>query len=265
MNASRRILTIALLALAGSAHADVTLNTTTSGKASFIDVGGDGVSLIKGTRQRTDQTMGGKSQSLIIDIDGRRFVDIDAKKKSATVTPLDTIAGELQKAGIGTMDATLAKTSQTKEVAGYPCTVHDVKLSLPFSPTGQTGAGLDLVMVLTGTVCLSTSAPGLADYQNFYKAAADSGFIFGDPRAAKTPTGAAQARAYAELTRKMAAAGMALESQVTIDATGDGPMAAMFSKLAKSNIATTVTGIAIGDLPADAFEIPAGFKVKTQK
>ena len=52
-------------------------------------------------------------------------------------------------------------------------------------------------MVLSGTACLSTTAPGLADYQAFYKAAADSGFIFGNPVTAKTPTGAAQAKARA--------------------------------------------------------------------
>ncbi|HEU4779652.1 MAG TPA: hypothetical protein VFS58_07185 [Steroidobacteraceae bacterium] len=265
MTTNRMILSIAMLATAASANADVTINTTTSGKASFIDVGGDGVSQIKGTRQRTDQLIGGKSQALIIDIDGRRFVSLDAKKKAATVTPLDTIADELQKIGTGAMSATLTKTTQVRQVAGFPCTVHDVKLSLPFSPTGEAGQGLDLLMVLTGTVCLSTAVPGLADYQNFYKAAADSGFIFGDPRAAKTPTGAAQAKAYAELTRKMAEAGMALESHVTIDATGNNPMAGMFSKLAKSDITTTVTSLVTGDLLAEAFEIPADFKVKTQK
>jgi hypothetical protein len=124
---------------------------------------------------------------------------------------------------------------------------------------------MDLTMVLTGTVCLSTTAPGLADYQNFYKAAADSGFIFGDPRSTKSPVGAAQAKAYAELTRKMAEAGMALESHVSIDASGDNPMAGMFAKLAKSDITTTVTQVVAGDVPADGFEIPAGYKVKTQK
>ena len=75
-------------------------------------------------------------------------------------------------------------------------------------------------------MCLSTAAPGLADYQAFYKAAADSGFIFGDPRTAKSPTGAAQAKAYAALTRKMAEAGVALESRINISASGDNPMAA---------------------------------------
>jgi len=265
MITNNKILLALVLAAAGSAHADVTVNTTTVGKASVIDVSGSGVSQIKGTRQRTDQTVGGKAQALIIDIDGHRFVDLDVKGKKATVTPLASIADELAKVGVGTIDATLTKTSQTKQIAGYPCTVHDLKLSLPFSPTGQTGQGMDLVMQLTGTVCLSTSAPGLADYQNFYKAAADSGFIFGDPRTAKSPTGAAQAKAYAALTRKMAEAGMALESQISIDAAGDSPMAGMFGKLAKSNINTTVTSIATGDLPTDAFDIPPDYKVKTQK
>jgi hypothetical protein len=265
MSSNKILLSVALAVATASAHADVTINTTTVGKASIIDVSGNGVNQIKGTRQRNDQMVGGKSQALIIDIDGRRFVDLDVKGKKATVTPLASIADELEKTGIGTMDATLTKTAQTKQVAGYPCTVHDVKLSLPFSPTGQTGQGMDLTMLMTGTVCLSTSVPGLADYQQFYRSAADSGFIFGDPRTVKSPTGAAQAKAYAALTRKMADAGMVLESQISIDATGNSPMAGMFSKLAKSNISTTVTSITAGDLPADAFEIPADYKVKTQK
>jgi hypothetical protein len=262
---SNKILLCAVLAAASGAHADVTVSTQTSGKAAFIDVGGDAVHQIKGNRQRTDQTYKGKMQTLIIDIDGRRFVSVDAKKKSAVVTPLESIADELQKVGVGTMEATLKKTATTKQVAGFSCTVHDINLSLPFSPTGEAGQGMDLTMVLSGTVCLSTSVPGLADYQAFYKAAANSGFIFGDPRATKSPTGAAQAKAYAALTRKMAEAGMALESRINISASGDNPMAGLMASAAKSDIITTVTRIETGELPADAFEIPAGFKVKTQK
>jgi len=262
---SNKILLCAVLAAASAAHADVTVSTQTSGKAAFIDLGGEGVTQIKGTRQRSEQSFKGKTQSMIIDIDGRRFVSLDAKKKSATVTPLDSIADELQKVGIGTIDATLKKTSQTKQIAGYPCTVHDIHLALPFSPTGQAGQGMDLTMVLSGTVCLSTAAPGLADYQAFYKAAADSGFIFGDPRATKSPTGAAQAKAYAALTKKMAEGGIALESHVNISASGDNPMAGLMASAAKSDIITTVTKIETGALPAESFDIPADYKVKTQK
>jgi hypothetical protein len=265
MSSNKILLCAALAAAASSAQADVTVTTQTSGKAAFINVGGESVNQIKGTRQRSDYSHGGKTQTTIIDIDGRRFVSLDVKKKSAQVTPLDSIADELQKVGIGTLEATLKKTSQTKQIAGFPCTVHDINLSLPFSPTGQSGQGMDLNMVMSGTVCLSTTAPGLADYQAFYKAAADSGFIFGDPRMAKSPTGAAQAKAYAALTRKMAEAGMALESHINITASGDNPMASLMASAAKSDIITTVTKIETGALPAESFEIPADFKVKTQK
>lgn len=261
----RTALTATIAVLAPAVQADVTITTLTSGKAAFINLGGEGVSQIKGKRMRSDQSVGGRAQSLIVDIDNLRFVDLDEKKKTATVTPLDAIRDELDKVGVGAMNATLTKTPQTKQVAGFPCAVHDVKVQMPFSPTGQPGQGMDLVMVLSGTVCLGTTAPGLADYQAFYRASADSGFIFGDPRTTKSPTGAAQAKAYAELTRKMAESGMALESHVFISATGDNPMAGMMAKLAASEIVTTVTRIETGDLPAERFDVPAGYKVKTQK
>jgi hypothetical protein len=253
-----------LLACAAVARADVTVNTSTSGKASIINVGGDGVSLFKGRRQRTDSMVGGRAVSLIIDIDNLRFVELDERKKTATVTPLASIADQLAKVGGGAMQATLSATSQEKTVSGYPCTVHDVKVSMPFSPVGEQGQGMDMTLVLSGTVCLSRAAPGLADYQAFYRAAADSGFIFGNPAAARSPTGAAQAKAYAALTKKMAEAGMALESHVTISASGDNPMGAMMAKLAASDISTTVTKVESGEVPAEKFEIPAGYKVRTK-
>jgi hypothetical protein len=253
-----------LLALSGAALADVTVTTQTTGKM-VLDLSGDAVNMIKGKRQRTDSTLRGKAQTLIIDIEGRRFVDLDAKKKVANVTPLDSIAQELQKVGVGALDAKLSKTAQTKQIAGHACTVHDISVSMPFSPTGHSGDGMDLTLNLGGTVCLATNVPGLADYQAFYRAAADSGFIFGDPRVAKSPTGAAQAKAYAALTRKMAEAGMALESNINISAGGSGPMAAMMGRLAKGDIVTTVTKIETGDLPAASFEVPADYKVKTKE
>jgi hypothetical protein len=241
------------------------VNAITAGKASFINVGGAGVTQIKGNRMRTEQVTGGRAQALIIDIDGRRFVNLDVAKKSAVVTPLESVSEQLQKVGLTDIQATLKRTSEVKQVAGYACTVHDVNVSFPFSFVGQSNQGMDATMTLAGTVCLSSDVPGLADYRRFYKAAADSGFIFGDPRAAKSPAGAAQASAYSALTKKMAEAGMALESHVTISATGSGPMAAMMAGLAKSDITTTVTQVVEGDLPADAFDIPSDYKVKTQK
>ena len=138
-------------------------------------------------------------------------------------------------------------------------------MPITFSLSGEPNQGMDLTLITNGTVCLSTAVPGLADYQAFYKAAADSGFIFGDPKAAKSPIGAAQAKAYAELLRKMAEAGMSLESKLVISTSSDSPVGNMVGSLAKSDIHVTVTSVTSGDLPAEAFEIPASYKVKTLK
>lgn len=261
----RKLLPLALAAAGTAAHADVTVVSITAGNASFINVGGTSTSQIKGNRMRTNSTIGSRSDALIIDIDGRRFVNVDDARKSATVTPLDAISAQLQKAGTGAIQATLTKTAQTKKIAGYSCTVHDLSVTLPFSFTGHPGDGMDMNLVLSGQVCLSTDAPGLADYQAYYRASADSGFIFGDPKTTRSPTGAAQAKAYAELTRKIAAAGIPLESHVMMTANGSGPMAGMFAKAAASDITSTVSQVTAGDLPADQFDVPAGYKVKTQK
>ncbi|HEY6125761.1 MAG TPA: hypothetical protein VIV63_14005, partial [Steroidobacteraceae bacterium] len=62
MRANKILLTVTLATAGVGVHADVTINTTTSGKASIMDVSGIGVHQIKGARQRSDQTIGGKPQ-----------------------------------------------------------------------------------------------------------------------------------------------------------------------------------------------------------
>ena len=43
---------------------------------------------------------------------------------------------------------------------------------------------------------------------------------------------------------------------------GDGPMAGMMNKMGKMTITTVVDSVQAGDLAADLFEVPAGYKVK---
>src|SRR4029079_13096100 len=100
---SKYLLLAVFLACATAAHADITVHTTASGKAAFMNVGGDGTILIKGKRQRSESMVGGRAASLLVDIDNLRFVELDDKKKSATITPLATIADDLAKVGVGAM------------------------------------------------------------------------------------------------------------------------------------------------------------------
>lgn len=252
----------AACAVALPAAADVTVTQKTSGKAMIVNVGGESVTRIKGNKMRVDDVRGDETTVLIIDIDGQRMVSLNPKKKEATVTPLSALQEAMGKvAEVSEVKASVTPTAETKEVAGYPCKVHEISVSLPFSPGGE---DMKMAMAMKGPACLSKEAPGYADYVRLYTAAAEKGFIFGNPAAAKGPA-AAQARGLAALYKAMAEAGMALEQELNIGFEGSGPMAAMMSRMGRSNINMVVTKIEAGPVPDDLFEIPAGFKVKTEK
>jgi hypothetical protein len=249
--------------LAGPAHADVTVTQTTSGKAAIMNVGGQSTTRIKGNKMRIDQTRGDDTLSTILDIDGQQMISLDSKKKEATIMPLAQIQEAMSKVASSpsALKTKVTPTSEKKQVAGFSCTVYDVGIAMPFSPTGS--EDMALTMTMSGPACLSKDVPGYADFARLYRSAAEKGFIFGDPRQAKGPA-ASQAKGITELYRAMAEAGVALEQTMNIGFEGSGPMAAMMSRMGKSSMTTTVVKIEEGDVAADLFAVPADYKVKKQ-
>jgi Domain of unknown function (DUF4412) len=254
------ILCVALCGLAAPAAADVTVTQTVAGKAAVINLNGESVTRIKGNKMRTEQTRGDKTDVVIIDIDGQRMISLDAGKKEATVIPLSQLQETLSKVTSSEVKVKITPTGETKQVAGYSCKVHDMAIAMPFSPGG---GDMKMAMAFTGPSCLSKDAPGTADYARLYTAAAEKGFIFGDPRQAKGPM-AAQAKGMATLYKAMAEQGMPLEQQLSVGFEGEGPMAGLMNKMGKTTMNTTVTKIDTAPIADDLFEVPAGYKVKTQ-
>lgn len=244
--------------VAAPAAADVTLTATSTGKAMMMDLNGTTVTRIKGNKMRTDTTQGDKSTAIIMDIDGQRMIVLDARKKEAEVTPVAKIQEAMSKASSGEVKTKVTPTGQTKTVAGVSCKVHDVSVEVPFTLGGPEAA---MTMVLTGPACLSKEAPGHADYVHLYTAMAEKGFILGNPKGAQGP-GAASARGMASYQKALAEAGISLEQQMNVTLKGEGPMAGMMGKMFKIDAGHTVTKIETGDIAADVFDVPAGYKVK---
>jgi hypothetical protein len=107
-------------------------------------------------------------------------------------------------------------------------------------------------------------APGTADYSRFFKAAVEKGWIFSDPRAAKAQPG--QAKALAEMYKQIAElGGIAYEQQMQIKMGGDGPLAAIMSKMGNFSMTTVVDAVETGALSDDLFAPPAGYKLSPKK
>ena len=258
------VVALGLLACATTAAADVKLVSQMSGKMRGMTPSGETVTYIKGNKMRTDQTMGGNQLSTIMDVDSGEMITIDHKKKEAEIWSVADMGGLLQNTGVAAngVDVKIAANGETKEVAGYKAVGHDMTVSVK-SEVGGAGSGMQLTVTISGPAFLSTDAPGAKDYAAFYTAAAEKGFFFGDPRAAKAQPG--NAKGMMALYRTMAEKGIPLESKQVVKLSGEGPMAGLLAKVGGGEITTQVTSVSADPIAADLFTVPAGYKVKRQK
>ncbi|HET7220591.1 MAG TPA: DUF4412 domain-containing protein [Vicinamibacterales bacterium] len=247
------VLALACSAMASPAAADVTLKSKSSGTGMTGAMAGDMTQYVKGTRTRTDQTMGNGTQtSTIIDVATQTMIVLDHAKKEATVIDMTAIGGAMAKAGAADIEVAITPTDATRQIAGTACKVYDMKVAVPM----QMGKG-GMTMVMTGPQCLAKNGPGQADFTAFYNAASAKGFFL-DPNQAKAQPAAA--KAMADMQRKMAELGVPLATEITITIDASGPMAEMMKKMGNT-ITTEVTSISTAAIPDAMFDVPADYKV----
>lgn len=263
MRVRTAVVALGLLACAATASADVKMVAQMSGKMMGMNPSGETVTYIKGNKMRTDQAMGGNQLSTIMDVDAGEMISINHKKKEAEIWSIGDVSKTMQSAGVAAngVDVKITPTGDSKDIAGYKATGYDLSVSVRSTMGGE--GGMAMTVNISGPAYLSTDAPGAKDYAAFYIAAAEKGFFFGDPRAAKAQPG--NAKGMMALYRTMAEKGIALESTQNIKLSGDGPMAGLFAKMGNGQITSTVTSISGDALADDIFTVPAGYKVKRQK
>ena len=246
------------------AYADVTLKQTMTSKGMGMSGTTPTTTYIKGNRMRSDIQVGDRVQSMIFDVDAQKMYLFDSKKKEADVFDMATFGQEVSsKVDIANMKVSMKANGQTKEIAGKTATGYDVEISLPTSLGGS--KDMTMVMTLSGPTWIVKGAPGTADYARFYKAAVDKGWIFSDPRVAKSQPG--QAKAMAEMYKHLAEAGgvpYENDMQMKMDG-GSGPMAGLFAKIGNVSFSTKMDTVETGTLGEDLVAPPAGYKLNVKK
>jgi hypothetical protein len=251
---------LGLVAWATTASADVRMVAQMTGKMLGRTPTGETVTSIKGNKMRTDQTMGGAELSTIMDVDAGELIAINHVKKEAEIWNVAEIARAMQDTDITAsgVKVKITPNGQEKEIASFKAAGYDITASVK----SQVAEGMAMTVTITGPAFLSTEAPGAADYAAFYVAAAEKGFFFGDPRAAKAQPG--NAKGLMALYKSMAEKGIPLQSTQVITRSGDGPMAGA-AKMGGGEITSTVTSISADPIAADVFTVPAGYKINRQK
>jgi hypothetical protein len=259
----RMILAIGFaLALTAQVFADVTIKSTGSGKGMGFSSDMTTITYLKGMKMRVDNVSGDTTRSMIFDVENQKMYSFDSKKKEADVFDMSAIGEDMSKVvQINDVKASITPNGKTKQIAGRMANGYDMEISVPATIGGP--GGMALTMVLTGPAWIVKGSPGAAEYAAFYKAAAERGWIFSDPRAAKGSPG--QAKAIAEMSARVASLGLPYESTMDIKMSGDGPMAGMMARMGAISMTNTVQSVETGTLGADMFAPPAGYKLNQRK
>lgn len=251
------------LAVAVPILGDVTIRQTTSGKGMGVAAAGTTTTYIKGMKMRSEVEARGTVLTTIFDVENQKMYIFDSKKKSADVWDMQAFSQEMAKSvQTGEMETSLKPNGKKKEIAGKTATGYDLETSVPATVGGE--QGMAMTVTLRGPMWVVKGAPGTEEYMAFYKAAAEKGWIFSDPRAAKGSPG--QAKAMAEMYRLLASTGgVPYETEMTISITGEGPMAAMMARMGGMSMTSTVQSVDAAALDDALFAPPAGYKLVAKK
>lgn len=257
------VIMVLAIGLAQPAFADVTIKQTTSGKGPGISGTTPGMVRIKGNKMRSDTTVGDQTQSTLFDLDAQKMYIFNSKKKEADVWDMAAFAGELSKSvDVSSAKASFKPSGQTKQIAGHTAESHELLISMDAAMGGN--KDMQMTATLQGPVWIVKNAPGAADYNRFYKAAVEKGWIFTDPRAAKAQPG--QAKAMAEMYKQIAEiGGIPYETNLQIKMGGSGPMAGLLAKMGNLSMLTVVDSVEMGSLSDDVFAPPEGYKLNSKR
>lgn len=247
----------AALALSTAAHADVTLHATSTGQGLGMSGSTTTVTYIKGLKMRTEASSGKTETASIYDVGAQKLVILNPKKKEATAWDMGAFTQEIGKAvAAGDVHAEMKPNGQTKVVNGRTADGYDVRITVPANI-----GGMAMTMNLSGVSWIAKGVPGSADYAAFYRGAAEKGWIFSDPSAAQASPG--QAKAMAQMYTEFASiGGLPVETETQMQVTGEGPMAAMMSKMGNVQTTSVIDSVDTGALDDALFQVPADYKVK---
>lgn len=254
---------IVAASLVAPVYADLTVKQSTEMKGGMASGKGTVTTYIKGGRMRSDTVVGDKIQTMIFDVDAQKLYMFDSKKKEADVWDMAAFGQEMLKS----VDAQSTKASfkpngQTKPIGGRTAAGYDMEVTMNAAMAG--GKDMDMTVTLKGPVWIVKGAPGSADYTRFYKLAAEKGFIFTNPQAAKAQPG--QAKAMSEMYKQIAdVGGIAYETNIEIKMGGTGPMAGLLGRMGNLTMVSTVESVETGALGDDLFAPPAGYKINIKK
>jgi hypothetical protein len=194
----------------------------------------------KGLKMRTDSSGAAiASSSMILNLETGLVIMLWHDGKSADVIDFRRMAAPL---GKNEVTQSITATTQSRQIAGSPCTVYNVRSSVRMAER-MIEMAEPIAIVMEGSVCLVENAPGHADFARLSRALAERAVV-ADPQSA--------------IQRQIAELGVPYATELTISLGANVPGAEMHKI---STHTTEVSSVSTAPIPDSMFEIPADYKV----
>lgn len=275
----RWVSVLAVVALCSSslaADVTVTSNVTIEGGAPGM-AGPGGTSSprmtmkIKGLKARSDVDVNGQLQTSITDLAAKQVIVLQHAQKTAQVYAPGTMpaAAAAATAGAAKIDASSKPTGNTRTIAGTPCDEFAIRMGMnmadfaasPGLPPQAAEMMKGARMVITGSIWVAKSGPGVADFVAFQKAAANANMA----AAIGGVVPGMQAGGLERLLKSLSdMPGIPYLTELQMDVEGTGPMVDAMKQMGGMKIKSAVTEVSTTAITDDQFQVPADYKTVKQ-
>jgi hypothetical protein len=241
----------------------ITQSRTVEGLAAVLtpDAGLPRVTMrIKGMKARTDVETYGHTVTAITDFETQQVMMLRTGSSIAQVTTPEAVAagGPWQAPH---MDVSLRLTGKSRMINGVSCGEHSFTMlvdmaSVP-NPHIPPEAMKGVSMRMRGSIWIGRPVPGAAEWIAFNKVALSSNLL-------SAVTGVASEPWMDKLHEVSAAAGIPYLTEMTMRYEGSGPMMDVAEGMGDTKIIQKVT-VSTAPIPADLFELPAGYTIEKRR
>jgi hypothetical protein len=248
---------IVTLAAASTLSADVMVKESVSTTVNGRTIKSEIVYSVKDSMLRVHQIRpedGAMTGSVrIYDARAGRLLLLDRAKQEAEVHDAAKAAAAVEKKlSSQSISADLKPTGATRTLLDVPCEEHSFVFKAPLDD--------EVLLVRSGTACVTKQGAGLAEYVAFFRSA-ETVLVAGS---VKVPSSAvAVDRTETELYRRIAAlGGMPLAIDMTLTVEGRGFVAGLLKKKLSMARAVTATSIETAPLSEELFAVPSGWRTR---
>lgn len=223
---------------------------------------------IKGLKARADIDMNGQTMSSITDLGAKQMILLRADQKTAQVLTADSMRGPNAPMTMPKIDATSKPTGRSQTINGVPCDEYDVAVKInmsemsgsPQMPAEAAAMMKDVLMVMSGSVWVAKSGPGVADYAAFQKAASEA-----DMAAMMGLGNAVPGMGAGGFDRLMSTfsggSGLPYLTEMSMSFEGAGPMVEMMKQVGAMKMTNKVTEVSTAAIADDLFAVPPDYKI----